>query len=330
MSRLPKQLQRQVEEIDRIQKEIAGPTDPDPNPDAPPPNPETPPETPPTPVEVPPPTPVVDDWEQRYRSLEGKYRAEVPRLHQQVRDLQSSIEDLKAARAQPTPPTAPPTPATPQARQRLVTDKDAETFGPDLLDLIKRQAQEIATDMVSSHDAAVQAEIKRLATENETLKARLGDVSKSQETTAQDTYLSKLAIEVPDWSEINTDPGFLQWLSEVDPFTGMARQAYLDAAFKALDVKRTSVLFNAYKATKAPPAAPTPPPPKVTELQRQVTPGKTKSTAAPPAEDPSKKIWTTTEIQDFYTKVRQNKLTQDEAIRIEQEINSAVSTGRVR
>lgn len=328
MSPLPRAVQRQADEVTRIEKELADrkavPTS-ETSETTPPP--ETPsPEVPPAPTPPPQPTPdVVAEWEQRYRTLKGKYEAEVPRLHQQVRDLTQSVQELTQRSQQP--PT--PAPETPPQKKRLVTDKDAETFGPDLLDLIKRQSEEIAEDLVSKRSSSLQNEIKRLETENQTLKAQLGDVSRNQETSAQENYLAKLTNVVPDWEQVNTDQRFLLWLGEVDPFTGLQRQAYLDDAFKALDVNRTAHLFNAWKQSVTP-AAPAPVQQRqTTELQRQVTPGKSKATPAPAA-DPNTRIWTVNEIEQFYVEVRKGQHTPDEARRIENEINLAVSTGRVK
>jgi len=335
MSTIPSQVQRQADEAARIEQEIANELNPQATPPAPAP---ASPETPLTPSDTtnvqpqptPAPAPVVD-WEQRYRSLEGKYRAEVPRLHETLKELRTTVSALESKVSAPPPA---PVPETPKQKAKLVTDEDARTFGPDLLDVIKRQAQEIADDLVSARETTLQTEIQKLAAENEKLRSQIGDVSKSQQATAQDSYLAHLARLIPDWSEVNVNPEFLAWLDEVDPLTGMKRQVYLDNAYQTLDANRTAVLFNAWKATKAPtpPASQTPPQPQTpqsNELARQITPGKSKSTPPPPA-DPNTRVWSTSDIEKFYADVRRGGVSGEDAARIEKEIDLAVSTGRVR
>jgi len=328
MSNLPRQLQRQADEIAQIEKDIADskvaatPQETPPTPESPQPleGQETVQATPQTP-----PAPVVQttEWEQRYRTLKGKYDAEMPRLHNQVRELQTQM----AALAKPPEPPKPP--ETPQAKKRLVTDKDAETFGPDLLDLIKRQAHEIADEMVGSRETKLVQEMQKLQAENAALMEKVTGVTKSQEVSAQQAYLAKLGTLVPDWEAINVDQRFLDWLTEIDPMSGLARQAYLDNAFQSLDVNRTATLFRAWVASVTPPTPAPVPAPQQSEVQRQVTPGKSKSTTPTQQDDPTR-VWSTQEIERFFSDLRAGRVKRDDAARIEKEIDLAVSQGRVR
>ena len=322
-SDLPRQLQRQQEEVERLDREIA---------EAAAPKTETPPaaETPkqdvqgtPPPAETPPPAaPSAEQWEQRYRTLEGKYKAEVPRLHQTIRELTAKVDEI-AART--TKPETPPQPE-PAKKSKRVTEKDVETFGSDLLDVIKRQAEEIAADALSD----LQKKVGTLEQENAQLKQQVSGVSTSQAKSAQEVYFSKLSAKVPDWESVNESTGFLDWLGVVDPLSGVSRQTYLDHAFQNLDADRTAQLFQAYKQTQAPP--PAPPAPKPNEVQRQVAPGKSKTPPGPTVSDANSKIWTAAEIDRFYSELRagQYRSNPAEAARIESEIDTAVAAGRVR
>lgn len=321
---LPRQLQRQQEEVDRLDREIAEAaapkTDPPPT--------ETPPvqdgQEPPVPAPTPPPpAPSDDQWEQKFRTLKGKYDAEVPRLHQELRELRTTVQELTARTPKVETPPAPEKPRT-----KRVTEKDTETFGADLLDVIKRQAEDLASDSI----AELSRKLDAIAAENAELKQKVSGVSTSQAQSAQEIYFTKLANAVPDWEAINVSPGFLEWLGQVDELSGASRQAYLTHAFEALNVDRTTKIFNAYKSTLAQPA-PQPTVSKQQEVQRQVTPGKSKT---PPASantsDASSKIWTAAEIDEFYRDVRAGnyKTKPQDAARIEAEIDAAAATGRVR
>lgn len=317
------QQQRQAEEIARIEADIAAanaqPAEPEaPEPETPEPL-GTPPET--QPVYVAPPQPADDTWRQRYLTLEGKYKAEVPRLHAEVRELKASLE---TAIAKMSAAPAPEKPAP--AKSKLVTDKDAETFGSDLIDLIKRQAQEL----VSEREVALNEVVKELRAENASLKANVTSVTKTQEATAQEAYVAQLTALVPDWETVNRDQGFLTWLEGQDPLSGLARQALIDNAYQQLDAKRTAVIFNAWKGLQ--PAQPPAPPQPKPEVQRQVTPGKSKQVPASPASDASGKIWSHAEIENFYRDVRAGLYVGKaaEVAQVEAEIDLAVSTGRIR
>lgn len=322
---LPRQLQRQQEELEQLERDMAAAAaskSNDPPADTPPVQTGT---EPPAqaPVTAPPPQAGDDQWEQKFRTLKGKYDAEVPRLHQQVRELAAQIQELSK---RPTVETPPP---QEKPRQKRVTEKDTETFGADLLDVIKRQAEDLAGDAL----AELNKKVDTLLAENAELKQKVTGVTTSQAQSAQEIYFTKLASAVSDWEAINVSPGFLEWLGVVDELSGHTRQAHLTNAFESLDVARTAKIFNAYKATLAPPSNPQPQPPtRQQEVQRQVAPGKSKTPPNPTASDAATKIWTASEIDEFYRDMRQGhyKTKPQEAARIEAEIDAAVASGRVR
>lgn len=321
---LPRQLQRQQEEIEQYDRDIAAAAATPASQDAPadPPASQDGQEPPaPAPAPVTPPPPSDDQWKQRFLTLKGKYDAEVPRLHSELRELRTKLDELVARRVEtPTEPVKPKT--------KRVTEKDTETFGADLMDVIKRQAEEIAAEAV----AGMSEKLSKLEAENEQLKQNLTGVTTSQAQTSQEVYFGKLAAAVPDWETINVDPKFLEWLGEIDEISGMPRQEHLTNAFNALNVDRTAKLFNAYKKTLPQAPAPKQPAQKQTEVQRQVAPGKSKTPPGPVTSDANSKIWSAAEIDKFYRDYAtgQYRSNPQEAARIEAEIDAAVSTGRVR
>jgi len=261
-----------------------------------------------------------ETWERRYKTIQGKYNAEVPRLNADLRDLRNQlatalteIERIKEQKARPTEPAQP-----------LVTDKDVEAFGSDLIDVIDRKAREVAAQMVGT-------EMAELKAENQRLNDQLSGVTERQVSNDRRTYFAELARLVPDYEVLNVDEGFLGWLSEVDPLSGLARQDYLTNAWNSFDFQRTAALFNAYKQMTAPPPTPEPAPAVKQQLQRQVAPGTSKvSTTAP--SNTTDLIWTTSEIDQFYKAVSRGDYRGNEAeqVRIEAEIDRAVAEGRIR
>lgn len=261
-------------------------------------------------VAPPAPAPVADDaetWRKRYETLQGMFNAEVPRLR-------SRIEELESVSAKPQ---AQPTPAFVEAP--VPDSEDVDAYGEELVNMIRRQATAVTQAYVSQ---IVDAKIAEFA-------QKLSGVEQKAGAVYERTFLSDLAVQVPDWEALNTDPDFLAWLAEVDPMTGFARKVYLDDAYGVRDVNRTAAVFTAYKTQKGIVAQPAPQ--SKPSLERQVSPGKAKATAAPAA-DPSQRTWTMAEITAFYDDVRRGKYRgrEAEAGEIEKQIDLAVAQARVR
>lgn len=323
---IPTQVQRQAAEAERLGQEQAALRAA--------PEPETPAEpeatsevSEPTPGPTPAP-PVATDpeetWEQRYRSLQGRLSYEKSQHAAQVSDLKTQLAELSSKLDKAvTPPAPQPQPV------KTLSDKDVETFGEDLVDLVRRGAHEA----VVQAEAPLKEKIGRLEAENDQLKAQLSGVSERQGKSDLDKYMDRLREKVPDFDQVNVDPRFLTWLEAVDPLSGHPRQAYLNTAYQNMDADRTAALFNAWKQTVTPPSAPVAQPAtpaKTPEVARQVAPGRSRGTTPPPAANPNEKIWSTAEVEQFYREASQRKYSPDEQARIEAEIDLAVQSGRVR
>lgn len=319
---LPKQVQAELEAAERLEQELLNAANPqeltqDPEPAPEPtadPEPVFDPEPAPAdpePEPQPEPTKSSDDetWERRYKTLQGMFNAETARFKSEVADLKDqlkqAISELKEAKTTPTEP-----------QRSLVTDKDVEDFGGDLVDLIGRKAADV-----------VNAQMAQLKEENARLREELGSVSEQQGEARRDVYFSNLERLVPDYRELNVDPDFLEWLAEADTLSGQPRQNFLNIAFESYDVDRTAVLFNSFKDSRAPAPQPKAVP---KELQRQVAPGTSKasSVSTTPAQE---RIWKMSEIDSFYKDVARGvyKGNDAEQARIEAEIDQAVLEGRL-
>lgn len=324
MSTLPSQVAREAEEAERIVQNLS----------APPPNQTE--SSPPaaedasvtaqpqaTPQASEQPRPDDGGWEQRYKTLQGMFQAETTRRDARARELEANLQQALSRISELEQATRKPAQSEPA--QPLVTDKDVEAFGGDLIDLVKRQAQEViqaaARDM-EGRIAAKDVEIARL-------REQLGGVAEQTKVVTQHTFLADLAKLVPDWETVNIDQGFLDWLAQTDPLTGLQRQSYLEDAYGKLDVKRTAEIFNAYKGTKGTAPRPASPP---SELQRQVQPASSQATPATSGADNGTKIWSVNEIDQFYRDVARGAYTgkDTEKQRLNAEIDLAISQGRLR
>lgn len=243
--------------------------------------------------------PKEDPWEHKYKVMEGKYRAEVPRLAADNRDLRQKIENLSAEMEQLKSKASTPS-------QPLISAEDREKYGDDLLDVIKRTAQE----QVAAKDQEI-AELKR----------RLDSVHQDTAKTAEVTFYDQLSAKVPDWVTINGEDSFLKWLDEYDELTGRTRQDLLSEAEGARDAERVARFFTKWKAAQQQNVATS-----QRNLQAQVTPDSNK-VVKPPV---GKRYFTRAEIAEFYSAARRGEIKAKDMVAMEAEIHSATVEGRIR
>lgn len=276
MPELPKQVQAQLEEAERIQREMTPPTNaPDPAPEPEVVAQDPPPVDPPEPVPQPAPAVPVETqqdaqyWQQRFKTLEGIHRSAAEQLKAQGEHLKLMHAQLEAMR-QPQQQPAP----TPE--QPLVTTQDDEKFGSDLVDLARRVTRQ-ETQAIDKRLQAIEELIRKFTPQVE----RVGRVEQQVAQTREDRFWSELTAAVPDWETVNQNPAWIAWLGEYDPVAGATRQDSLNAAQAALDHRRAAGLFKLFKATQPVPQ-PTRPNPAKAELARQVAPSRTSTVTVPP------------------------------------------------
>lgn len=259
-----------------------------------------------------------ETWAQKYHTLKGMYDAEVPRLYSDLREMKAQVQQLVADKAAAEALAKEVQQAPEQNVQSLITDEDKEAFGPDLIDLIER-----ATD---SKVATLRTREAQLLKEINELKGQLGNVAERQTVSDKDRFLMGLGQQVPDWEVLNTDQGFLNWLQQVDVVYGIPRNVALTNAYENGDVMRVANIFKAYKQT-LPQTAPQSKGKQ--ELQRQVAPTRTRSTAQP-SDGVDQQIFTNQDIEQFYTDWRRGVYDDAEAASMEKQIHAAAAEGRIR
>lgn len=269
-------------------------------------------------------------WKQRYKSFKGQADAELGRMNQRVKEaeqrssqleqtlqsFQQKLEALEANKQQEA--------ERQQAQEYQVTPDEIETYGQDLIDVQRKVAHQVLNDARKVWDVERQSLLNRI----EELQQSVGNVSQSVGNTVKQQFYSQLAQAMPDWQARNEDPGFLEWLSQPDEFSGVQRQMILNHAADQNDVDRVVRIFQSYKAT--PGQAESPAPTRQKELERQVSPSRARgSGASPQADQRGKKVWSQAEIGNFYDGLARGRYSQEDATKIESEINHAVAEGRV-
>jgi len=268
-----------------------------------------------------------DDFEQKYKTLQGMYNNEVPRLHASNKDLQTRLSQTEALLANLSAvPAAPPS-----LQQHYVTDEDRTSYG-DSIDMMRKVAKEELFAMGARLSAMETALNNLSASLNTTVLPQVRHVAQHQAMTAEARFWDDLQRSVPNWQQINNDPGFQSWLLEVDSLTGTDRQTFLADAQKQLNASRVIAFFKAFVDQTGKFGTSTPkvqPSRAASELEQQVAPGRSRG-GTPPA-NPTAKTYTPADIAKFYEDVRKGvyKGRETERNRIEHDIFAARQEGRL-
>lgn len=263
-------------------------------------------------------------YEQRWRSLQGMYNADTTRLraennqmNQRVSQLEQLIASLSAPQqGKPAQGTA----------AKLITDKDTEDYG-DSIDVMRRAAREEFGDAQREI-----AELKRMVMQVQTnVVPKVESVVQKQALSAENAFWSELSAIVPDWREINANQGFHNWLLEVDPLSGMNRQMYLDVAQGQLDAHRVGEFFRTWQSSNGNSAAQQTRTATATQLEKQIAPGRGRTTASASTVGNNAASYSRTDIAKFFDDVRKGvyKGKEQERDRIERDIFAAQREGRI-
>tara|TARA_Y100001963_G_scaffold148286_1_gene225930 strand:- start:1281 stop:2294 length:1014 start_codon:yes stop_codon:yes gene_type:complete len=261
-----------------------------------------------------------EDWQQKYRSLQGMYNADVPRLNSENRNLTSRVDQLEQLLS--TTQNTPLTPEIPSV-EKLITEDDEKEYG-DSIDIMRKAAKEEVAQ-ANTRVAQLEAQIRQL----QNVVPKVDQVQKQQQQTSQQAFWAKLSSEVPHWNEVNEHPDFQSWLLEIDPLTGISRQTYLEDAQKQLDASRVVNFFKTWEQANGKPNAQPNRKAQNSQLQKQVAPGRSRSNGAAVSGEPP--TYTPEDIKKFFADVRQGKFKgrDDERGRIERDIFAAQTEGRI-
>jgi hypothetical protein len=328
---LPKQVQAQADALEQYERQVADARKAnEPKPDDPPPDsPKDPQGSAPAPAPAPapadPPKPADDDsntWRQRYLSLQGQYNSQVPALQQQVQTLTESVsqltQQLKVKEA---------TPPEPAPEADLVTKKDVDAFGEDLVDLARR----IAKEEFGKRETKYLKQIDALQGQLAEAKGQVGEVVESTAKSANERFFEALDSRLPGWDKVQATAECQEWLGTRIAGTTVTWDMALKDAAGRRDVKTVLEVFENFFAkhpTLNPNAAAPAPAPAKQELQRQVAPSK--SSASSPTAN-TKRSYTGAEYQAESMRLMRmmQKGQVEEAGRLDAELNAALAEGRV-
>jgi hypothetical protein len=284
--------------------------------------------TPPAPVAPAQPVPQATDetWEHRYNSERGRHnqtRTLLAQTTDRLTALEALVQDLRSA------PPAPTTPAPTAEPTRLVTEQEANEFGPEMIDVMGRRARE-----------AVSPELAELRRQMQLMEQKLTGTVTTVTRNARQDMMSTLDTRMPTWREVNMMDEFKAWLALPDPYSGAKRHAMLTSAFEQNDTPRVLNFFKGFVSELAAttPAGDLPVPttpaarqPDKPGLETLAAPGRARTPAQnnAPAE---KQIITTADINAFYAAKAKGIYDGREAEfkQLENELFAAQREGRVR
>lgn len=249
-------------------------------------------------------------WEHKYSVLQGKYNAEVPRLHEELKSVRQDNEYLKGKL---------------ELLERLVTEQQKttpskQTETPQESEPEPPEVAQLREDFPDIYKGVVKL-VERLVAKQEQIEQKLTTTEETIAQTNARLFYRQLAEEVPDWEEINVSPQFLEWLKQVDPYSGMTKHELLIKAFQEGDAGRVARFFKDFKAEVAPE-----PPAKPNE--RNVVPPQGKASSSTPGRV-SGKIYKQSDVEEFYRQVALGNIPKEQAKAKEMDIIKAMREGRV-
>lgn len=225
-------------------------------------------------------------WEERFKALQGLFDAKMPQLQgelknaqllsdqqrQMIMALQGQIQQLQQ-NVQPSRAAAPPA--------SVLTEEELKDYTPEFFSMMQRWLE---PQLGPIRHAIVELQ-RNVPQAVQQLSSQVQTVAHTQALTQEDKFFQAVDAAVPNWKQLNTDQGFLQWLGVVDSMTGISRHAYLSDARANLDAGRAIAIFQAYVQETGGSVTPTGTSAAQvqshSELERQVTVESTKRSSAP-------------------------------------------------
>lgn len=340
-------LPRQVRDQIALAQQIGQAMQAEQNPPAPAPEPgqasaPTPAPAPAAPVPAPAPAPVTDTatdkdgtsgdavfWRNNYLAMKGRLDSHQDSSRQAVADLTARVTELTSeiAKLKTTPPApvaAPPSaPFMEEARGR---------FGDGVVDLVQTGAKAaVLPEVQAMLDAHLKPLKDQLAQQGQVAQHAAAQVAATEE----DRFFAALDATRPDWERVNAQQGWIQFMGERDPFSGVERQLLVNDAIAKRDVRRLVAIIDAYAGPYQSPTAPgtntpaAPAAPNAPDLSP--APRTVGSTVVQTTRDDTAPLVTRQEIAVFYQDVAagryRNRPTEKQAF--ESKIAEATRTGRI-
>lgn len=254
----------------------------------------------------------VHDWQKRFTNLNQTHqvvKSELTRLQAEAARREAELTE-RLARLEEQARTAQQ--AGPVVDRSYLSEDDMALLGEEQLAVVEK----VAGRMAERYVAGIEERRKR---EEELRRAK--EAQQRAEKEKADTFKDRLARAVTNFSQIDTDPKFIQWMQGPDPLTGETRIELLRRSTVIDDVGRAASFYNEYAAQQR----------GQPDLREQMVEPKPAAPRPPPRTRPPGQIWTGERIKQFYEEVRRGRITNPQKIRAtEEDILAARLDGRYR
>ena len=240
---LPKAVQKQADEADRLMKEMqqGGESDESTSSDE-----QAVVESPAVKLEE---SPSIPDWEHKFSVLQGKYNAELPRLNQDLHNLRDQNLKLQDENTE----------------LKKVPEKPRER--PDFTE-VREDLGDGAADAFAKQQETIDKQNQLI----DEMRKQMTQIGQNTQQSSEQMFYSTLHTLVPELEALNKDPKFSAWLGETDIYSGKTRQQLLNEAASTLDVNRTASFFTQWKKLTTN---------KKSGIEKQVTPRTNQTTTVP-------------------------------------------------
>jgi hypothetical protein len=171
-----------------------------------------------------------------------------------------------------------------------LTEKDAQDYGYDVLDLAQRAAMH-----------ALSPELQRINEQNQDLRRQVAQERHRGLEQALDS-------SVPNWREIDNDPRWREWLASPYELSGASRQQHLNDAMARGDAHRVASFFRGFLSQ---------------HRQRQA------SQPAPSAMPTGRRVYSRQDIVRYSDAYRRGQIPEAEYARLQADLVAAAKEGRI-
>lgn len=263
------------------------------------------------------------DWEKRFKGLQARYTREVPELRGQLNTAEDKVDSLKKDVDQLKANIQAVETQPPASQDIEFSDEELEQYGEGYIGMMQKVAQQSQGEMAK--------QIVDLQQQLANVKQGVTQVRETVVVNNERDFRAALSRKVKaatgrEWLEINSDDNFHNFLAEKVPYTNSEKQEFLAKAHSDFDVDAAAKFFIDYagpsSSKKEPSLAVVP------EVPEELITPDTAGGGIPPIEEP--KVYTTTEVDQFYSDKRKGKYKdQAEARKIEEDILLAGREGRI-
>ena len=252
------------------------------------------------------------NWKKRFIGLKQSQDATIYSLRSENADLKSQVLNLDAKVSQLIKDTKVDDPF-----DNLFTDEDKDVLGSEALDIFTKASK-------TAVDAAVSPLKAKLDEEKQHRRKQQEREVVNERQAASKIFLDKLANLVPDYNELDYDPGFKKWMDQPDTFSGFPRKQLFLNAQKHGDVVRVAEFFIEYSDLTRDP---------VEQSQRTLenAVGPTGSSASQINTDKKLSSYSMEMVEQFYDDVTRGKYVgkESEAKALESKYDRAFAEGRI-